>query len=67
MAVFIAIMSTPIPPGGKAKGQSCSPNTDLRSLSLSADSSLCFLEGSDARSVLEGIPSPLRSGAQEKT
>lgn len=58
VAVFIAIMSELLPSLGKQKGQSCPPNTDLRSLPSSADLSLCFLEGCNDRSVPEGNSSP---------
>lgn len=44
------------------KGQSYPPNTDLSSVSFSADYSLCFMEGPNARSMLEGNSSHLRSG-----
>lgn len=59
--LFIALMSVLLPSQRKQKGQSCPVNTDLRSPPSSADWSLCFSEGSDARSVLEGNSS-LRSG-----
>lgn len=66
MAVFIAIMSVLLPVLEETKGKSCPPNTDLRSVLPSADWSLCFLEGSVARSVAEGklLPEEL---AQVKT